>query len=86
MPTVKTGAQVGKMPFAVSLTAAALASGGVDGENPSLVPQLVPQTPRNWSNLRITQENNRPPNPRTHHNLGDSTGTLRICYYRSFNP
>ena len=51
-----------------------------------MVPQLGPQTPRNWSNLGSTRENNRPPNPLTRHNLDDLTGTLRICYDRTFNP
>ena len=31
----------------------------------ALGPQPGPQTPRNWSNLRIPQANNRPPNPLT---------------------
>ncbi len=39
-------------------------------------PQLGPQTPRNWSNLGSTHENNRHSNTLTRNNLGDLTGTL----------
>ena len=49
-------------------------------------PQLVPQTPRNWSNLNNTQWKNRPPNALTRSNLDDLTNTLRICCGRTFNP
>ena len=45
-------------------------------------PQLVPQTPRNWSNLGSTRESNRPPNTLTLRNLDCLRATLRICCYR----
>ena len=48
-------------------------------------PQVVPQTPRSWSDLNDTRENNRPPNTLTRHNLDDLKGTLRICCYRTLN-
>ena len=48
-------------------------------------PQPGPQTPRYWSNLRKTRENNRPPNTLTRSNLGYLGSILRICCYLTLN-